>query len=194
MGGDLSEIDSVAADLRFVRDAVARKEHEGTATPMWVPILWGVVALVGCVINDFNPRYAPLYWGVVPLLAFAASWVVGGRQAVTMGEYDRETGAKLGLHWSSIFYGAVPVVCLAVAGKIGGQEVGQLLILISGVVYVLAGVHFDRRWMLPGIVMIAGAALLTYVTRYGWTALGVLLFAALTISFARPAARRVARG
>ena len=190
----MSEIDSVAADLRFVKDAVARKEHESMATPMWVPILWGSVALAGCVINDFNPRYAPLYWGVVPLLAFAASWLIGGRQAVAIGEYDRETGAKIGLHWSSIFYAAVPVVCLAAAGKIDGQETGQLLILISGLVYFLAGVHFDRRWMLPGIVMIAGAALLTYVTRYGWTTLGVLLFFALTLGFARPAPRRVARG
>jgi hypothetical protein len=120
--------------------------------------------------------------------------VVGGRAAVAMGEYDRETGARMGLHWSSIFYGAVPVVCLAIAGKINGQETGQLLLLISGLVYFLAGVHFDRRWMLPGVVMIAGAALLTYLTRYGWTVLGVALFATLTLGFARSTAPRVARG
>ena len=60
--------------------------------------------------------------------------------------------------------------------------------------YFLAGVHFDRRWMPSGIVMMLGPALLTSVTRYGWTMLGVLLFIALTVGFARPAPapRRVA--
>ena len=184
----MSEIDSVAADLHFVRDVVARKEQDANRTPIWIPVLWGAVALAGCVINDFNPRYSWMYWGIVPILAFLASWLIGGRAAMAMGEYDRETGIRVGLHWSSIFYGAVPVVCLAFAGRIDGQEAGQLLILVSGIVYFLAGVHFDRRWMLSGIVMILGAALLTYVTRYGWTMLGVLLFIALTVGFSRPAA------
>ncbi len=183
----MSEINSVAADLRFVKDAVARKEFDANRTPMWIPALWGTVALAGCVINDFNPRYSWLYWGSVPMIAFVATWLVAGRAGRAMGEYDRETGIRVGLHWSSIFYGAIPVVCLAFAGKIDGQEAGQLLILISGIVYFLAGVHFDRRWMLSGIVMILGAALLTYVTRYGWTTLGVLLFIALTVGFSRPA-------
>ncbi|MDQ3440064.1 MAG: hypothetical protein M3478_06905 [Planctomycetota bacterium] len=183
----MSEINSVAADLRFVKDAVARKELDATRTPMWIPALWGTVALAGCVINDFNPRYSWLYWGSVPTSAFVATWLIAGRAGLAMGEYDRETGIRVGLHWSSIFYGAIPVVCLAFAGKIDGQEAGQLLILISGIVYFLAGVHFDRRWMLSGIVMILGAALLTYVTRYGWTTLGVLLFIALTVGFSRPA-------
>ena len=111
-----------------------------------------------------------------------------GEILTSRGDYDRATGVRFGLHWSSIFYGAIPVVCLAFAGKINGQEAGQLLILISGLVYFLAGVHFDRRWMLSGIVMIFGAALLTYVTRYGWTTLGVLLFIALTVGFSRYAA------
>jgi hypothetical protein len=183
----MSEIDSVAADLHFVKDAVARKERDANRTPIWIPVLWGTVALAGCVINDFNPRFSWMYWGVVPPLAFLASWLIGGRAALATGEYDRDTGIRVGLHWSSIFYGAIPVVCLAFAGRINGQEAGQLLILVSGIVYFLAGVHFDRRWLLSGIVMILGAALLTYVTRYGWTTLGVLLFIALTVGFSRPA-------
>lgn len=184
----MSEMNSVAADLQFVKDAVERKERDANRTPMWIPVLWGFVVLAGCLINDFNPRYAWTYWGVVPGLAFLASWMIGGRAALASGEYDRTTGIRVGLHWSTIFCGAVPVVCLAFAGRIDGQEAGQLLILVSGIVYFLAGVHFDRRWMLSGIVMILGAALLTYVTRYGWTTLGVLLFIALTVGFSHHAA------
>jgi hypothetical protein len=67
---------------------------------------------------------------------------------------------------------------------------GQLLILISGIVYYLGGVHFDRRWMAPGLVMMAGAVLLTFLPRGGWTLVGVLTFLSLVISFWRdPKAR-----
>jgi hypothetical protein len=57
---------------------------------------------------------------------------------------------------------------------------------VSGIVYFLAGVHFDRRWLWPGLVMIVGAGVLTYVTHFGWTTLGVLLFIALIVGFSLP--------
>jgi hypothetical protein len=38
-----------------------------------------------------------------------------------------------------------PSISLDNLGKINGQEAGQLLVLVSGIVYFLAGVHFDRR-------------------------------------------------
>lgn len=187
----MSEAESIAADLRFVRDAVQRKDDDGGRTPLWIPFTWGLVALAGCVVNDFAPRYAWAFWGVVPALAFLACWIIGGRAALAIGEYDRESGVRIGLHWSSIFYAAIPVVCLAFTGRIGGYVAGQLLILISGLVYFLAGVHFDRRWMPAGIVMMLGAAVLTFLTRYGWTALGVSLLLALVVGFSRPARPRV---
>ena len=44
------------------------------------------------------------------MIGFLACWLIGGRAAMAMGEYDRETGIRVGLHWSSIFYAAIPVV------------------------------------------------------------------------------------
>ena len=73
-------MDSAAADLRFVKDAVARKELNGASTPVWLPAMWGVIVLAGCVVNDFNPRFAWTYRGTAPRVGFLASWVLGGRQ------------------------------------------------------------------------------------------------------------------
>jgi hypothetical protein len=182
----MPEVESVAADLRFVKDALDRKQREVRRTPVAIPILWGLIALAGCCINDFNPRYSWTYWGIVPVIGFLLSWLIGGSAMFKAGEYDRETGVRIGLHWGSIFLAAVPVWLLACAGKIDGQEAGQLLILVSGIVYLLAGVHFDRRWLWPGLVMMVGAGVLTYVTRFGWTALGVMLFVALIVGFSMP--------
>lgn len=179
----MTDADAIAADLQFVKDAVTRRDRETRRTPIAIPILWGTIALAGCLINDFNPRYAWAYWGVVPVIGFFLSWLIGGRAAFSTGDYDSATGIRMGLHWGSIFFAALPIWLMAWAGKIGGQEAGQLLILVSGIVYFLAGVHFDRRWMAPGFVMMLGAAVLTYVTRYGWTVLGVMLFVALVVSF-----------
>src|SRR3954464_8814260 len=174
----MGEVESVAADLRFVKDAVERKEQSSRRTPVAIGVLWGTIALAGCLINDFNPRYAWTYWGVVPVIGFWVSWWIGGRAVFSSGDYDRGMGIRTGLHWGSIFLAALPIWLLALAGKIDGQEAGQLLILVSGIVYFLAGVHLDQRWMWPGLVMMVGAAALTYVTHYGWTMLGVMLFVA----------------
>ena len=44
--------------------------------------------------------------------------------------------------------------------------------------------------MVPGLVMMAGAGLLSFVQHGGWTAVGVMTFLALVISFWRaPKAR-----
>ena len=105
----MTDADAIAADLQFVKDAVTRRDRETRRTPIAIPILWGTIALAGCLINDFNPRYAWAYWGVVPVIGFFLSWLIGGRAAFSTGDYDSATGIRMGLHWGSIFFAALPI-------------------------------------------------------------------------------------
>jgi hypothetical protein len=77
----------------------------------------------------------------------------------------------------------VPAVLLAVSGKIDGWQVGQLSILISGLVYYMAGVHFDRRYLLPGAAMMLSSAILCLTFPFVWTACGLLMAGSLIGSF-----------
>lgn len=181
----MAEAEQVAGDLQFVRQAVERRERAGAGsrTPLAIPVLWGFIVLAGCVWIDLSPRNCWIYWMIAPPIGFALSRLIGGRAAFALGEYDADEGKRMGLHWSSIFIGSVPVVLLALAGKLNGQAMGQLLILISGIVYYLGGVHFDRRWMLPGLVMMLGAGALTFSWPFAWTTLGVAIFLSLVVGF-----------
>jgi hypothetical protein len=179
----MSETEQLAQDLEFVRDAVERRGRKPAATPFAIGLLWGLIALAGCVFNDFDPRHCWIYWLCVPPVGYAVSTMIGGRQAFALGEWDHELGMRHAMHWSCLFWVGIPIILLAVTGRINGWTMGQLMLLLSGVVYYLAGVHLDRRFLVPGIALVAGAAALTYVTRYAWTVVGVVVCVSLVVSF-----------
>jgi hypothetical protein len=188
----MTEADRAASDLEFVRQVVERRGDRRNLSPRWLGIMWGTIILIGCTWNDVHPRTCWMFWAVAPTVAWVLSSVLLGKDAFMMGEWDAATGQKMGLHWSTCFFAAVPILLMAFAGKINGYQMGQLLILVSGIVYYLGGVHFDRRWMVPGLVLMAGAVVLTFVPRGGWTLVGVLAFLALVISFWREPKARLA--
>ena len=183
----------VAADLEFVKQAVERREREGRSrlSPRWLGVMWGMIVLAGCTWNDLSPQTCWVFWAIVPPLAWGTSSALLGKQAFITGEYDAATGRRMGLHWSTCFFAGMPVVLLALARRIDWYTMGQLLILISGIVYYLGGVHFDRRWIAPGLVMMVGAAALTYVHRGIWTAVGAATCVALVAGFWREPGRTV---
>jgi hypothetical protein len=69
----------------------------------------------------------------------------------------------------------------AVIPGLRGTVGGQLIVVMIGLVYFLAGVHFDRNLLWLGPVLVAGGVLVGLVPRYGWTGLGVVIAAGLVI-------------
>lgn len=190
----MTEANRAASDLEYVRQVVERRGEKRNLSPRWLGIMWGTLVLIGCTWNDVHPQTCWMFWAVVPTVAWVLSTVFLGKEAFMMGEWDARTGQRMGMHWSTCFFAGVPVVMMAFAGRIGGCEMGQLLILISGIVYYLGGVHFDRRWMVPGLVMMVGSVVPTFVNRGGWTAVGVMTFLALVVSFWRAPKARAEEG
>ena len=70
---------------------------------------------------------------------------------------------------------------LAAKHRVSGQGVGQVATLVVGIVYFLAGVHLDRRWMPSGLLLIIGSAAITFVPRFPWTVLGVVVSLAVVL-------------
>jgi uncharacterized membrane protein len=60
-----------------------------------------------------------------------------------------------------------------------GQITGQVSVVMFGIVYFLAGVHFDRSFLWLGPVLIVGGIVVGLVPHYGWSALGVVIAAGL---------------
>jgi hypothetical protein len=176
----MTESQQLHDDLRFVRRAVARRGML-EPTPRAIPVLWGLFILVAFTLLDFNLRAAMWTFAVAAPLLGVASGLIGAVQGRRQGQVDQRAGRLHALHWGTIFLAMLPLAVLAARHRVSGEGVGQVATLLVGVVYFLGGVHFDRRWMPSGLLLIIGSAAITFVPRYPWTILGGVVCLALIL-------------
>ena len=175
----MTETQQLHEDLRFVRRAVARRAAD--PTPRAIPLMWGAFILVAFALLDVNLRAAGWLFAVAAPILGVSSWLVGALHGRRHGELDRRAGTRHALHWGTIFLSMLALVVLAATRRVTGEGVGQVATLVVGIVYFLAGVHFDRRWMPSGLLLIIGSAAITFVPRYPWTVLGVVVSLAVVL-------------
>jgi hypothetical protein len=58
--------------------------------------------------------------------------------------------------------------------------------------YFTAGLHLDRSFLWIGLLMGAGAVVVTFVSLYAWTAVGIVLAASLIVAGVREGRSREA--
>ena len=170
--------EQVKEDLHYVAGAVERDRRQGM--PRSIGLLWAVFTLGGMAGLDWDPRTAGLFFLVGAPLLYLVSVKLGMRSALAAGVRDRETGRRHVLHWASIFLGMAAITFIARANGLSGEVFGQLMTMLVGLVYFLAGVHFRISvflWLGP--LAMAGAGAVSYVDRWGWTLLGVLIAAGI---------------
>ncbi len=171
-------------DLHYVIGAVERDRPQ--AMPRSIGLLWAVFMLGGLAGLDWDPRTAGLFLLVGGPLLYLVSMKLGMRSALAAGVRDREMGRRHMLHWASIFLGMGAITLIALANGLSHEVFGQLTGMVVGLVYFLAGVHFRISvflWLGP--LAMAGAALVGYFDRWGWTLLGVLMAAGVVAATMR---------
>ncbi|HXH00712.1 MAG TPA: hypothetical protein VNI56_00770 [Xanthomonadaceae bacterium] len=166
-------------DLDYVANAVRRRDRL-TGVPA-IYFLWAAITLVGFALPDFAPAAAGRFWLVAGFGGGLLSWWLGARDARRSGVIDRELGRRYGLHWSVGGLGFLVCVLPVVAGRV---EVGigvSNFLLVSGLVYALAGVHLERPLLWCGLLMLAAyVVLVIFAPPYTWSLTGVAMAVALT--------------
>ena len=167
----MNQLEQVEGDLRFVRGALAASDRPKSPAALYffwaAAVLVGFVlvdsrqALVGPVLDGRGPcrlrrQRAP---GLAPRAA-NGSGVHRGRPAapVALGRHagrDRAGHADAGPRHAAV----------------GSLNAVILLILAFG--YFTAGVHGERAFLWVGALMGAGYVLVTLVSAYAWTMVGV---------------------
>jgi hypothetical protein len=190
----VTEINQLHDDLRFVRDVVTRGDPPARG-PAGIYLLWAVYVLVGYTLIDVQPRASGWFFLVAGVLGGIGSWFIGRRVARREGAYDRREARRALLHW-----GAGIVLAIACAMALGavmpalrGQAVGQLVVVMIGLVYFLAGVHFDPNFLWLGPVLMVGGIVVGFVPHYGWTALGAVIALGLVVPTLLPSRRAAGR-
>ena len=190
----MTEIHQLHDDLRFVRDAVALGDPPARG-PAAIYVVWAVYVLVGYTLLDVDSRAAGWFFLVGGVLGGVASALLARRARRKDGAYDRREVRRTLLHWGAgiVLAIACAMALAAVMPALRGQPSGQLIVVMIGLVYFLAGVHFDPNFLWLGPILMVGGVLVGFVPRFGWTALGAVIALGLVIPTLLPA-RRAAGG
>ena len=166
-------------DLKYLGGLV--KRSEGDSSPFAIYLLWALMVLVGFALVDFAPRRVGVFWSIGGPLGGVASAILGYRHSLRVGQLNREEGLRHLWHWGGMMVAIGLAVPLALA-SVDWQALSRVILLIVALSYFLAGVHLERplRWI--GALMMAGYVALFFLTRYGWTIVGILVAVGLIVS------------
>jgi len=185
-----ANVERVGEDLAYVRGALDRRRRS-FYLPLPIAVLWGLGCLVGLGICDFLPRVAGWFWMIGSPTGFVVAFLYFWRFGDRSGEVDWRFAKRQILHWGGLTVAIGVLFLMAYFNRLPGRAIGQLALLLVGLGYFLAGVHFGRAWMWPGVLMVAGAVATLMIVAYVWTVLGVSLCVGL---IAPAAARRRGNG
>ena len=170
-----SQPESLNADLAFVAAAVKRSRRR--ALPVGIAAAWALYVAIGYAWTDYNPRTCGWFFLLAWPAALAASGYFG-RRGPCVGRCGSREAWRVCIHFMSILLAGGAIAGLAFTQGIDGMLIGQLIAMACGLVYFLAGVHYNARFYGLGVLLMAGAVLVKYATGYGWTILGLLTAAA----------------
>jgi hypothetical protein len=169
------------SDVNFVREVIARSEDH--RSPGTVLLLWAALILVGFPLVDFAPRYSGLFWMIAGPVGGVVSFVLGRRESLRSG-LIRKSGFRYTVHWLALM-GAILLLLLSQLSRHGAfsdASLGQIILLIVALTYVLAGVHLDRPLLWAGLLMAVGYVVLLFVATYTWTIIGVVVSIGMVLS------------
>lgn len=146
-----------------------------------------VLSIVGVGVADFSAQRALGYWlAMVPI--FAAVNVYGGWSRAK--RLEQPTGWIIGkqlLHWASLALAIYLVHLLQEqgTGRLNNETAGLVALLALALTTLLAGIHFDWRFAVLGVVLGLLVLLAAILEAYLWLAILIGLVGAALILFLR---------
>jgi hypothetical protein len=172
----MTHSDQIRDDLSFVRDVVARRDRQPFhfTAPYYI---WAVYVLIGYSLLDINVGWAnwSFFLGWFP--AGMATGIARRMWVRKHGELDRVRSKRAKMHfmWGSLLAIAAVIGLACCVPVFRGPIIGQVMVILFGIIYFLAGVHFDRSFLWLGPVLVVGGIVVGFVPHYGWTVLGAVI-------------------
>lgn len=174
-------------DLDFVASAVRR--HDRSSGVPAIYFLWAAIIAIGFALPDFAPRQAGPFWLIAGIGGGLLSWWLGVRAARRSGINDVATGRRYGLHWLIGGIGFLLVLLPVIVGRLAIGDAVPGFLLLSGLLYALAGVHLERPLLWSGLLMLAAyVVLVVFAPPYTWTITGIVI--AISLAWAGLQSRR----
>src|SRR4051812_21389898 len=94
----MSEPHEIGEDLRFVRDAVSRRDRPARG-PVAIYYVWAAYVMIGYAMIDLAPRQAGWFFLIGGIAGGVLSGVIGTRAQAILGQRDRAQGRRMARHW-----------------------------------------------------------------------------------------------
>jgi hypothetical protein len=130
-----------------------------------------VLAIVGMAVADFSAQSGLSYWLVVVPLFGAVSVYSGWRGARARGENVGSVLLRQLLHWGALILAMYLIYVLEGTGRLNREDAGLVALLALALSTVLAGVHFDWRLGVLGILLALAAACAALIEEFFWVLL-----------------------
>ena len=133
-------------------------------------VLVALVALsiVGIAVTDFSRQYGLWYWlAMVPVFG-AASIYAGWSRARGQGQTRVVIVRTQVLHWGSLALAISLIYWLETAGRVTHEDAGLIALIAVALTTFLAGVHFEWRMLVLGLVLGVAAAVAVLVQEFLW--------------------------
>jgi hypothetical protein len=169
----MSDANQLQQDLHYVREVVDRADRSphGRVAIYWI---WALYVLIGYPLMDFAPRYAGPFFALGIIVGVAATLFLKRR-------YKNLAGVRPKRDRSNLFWwGGLALIILCSIGisivipHMTAKASGQITVILVGLFYFLAGVHYDRNFLWLGPFLCVAGVLVGFVPHYGWTALGIV--------------------
>ncbi|MDO5505921.1 MAG: hypothetical protein Q4F49_06490 [Pseudoxanthomonas suwonensis] len=178
----MSTHEQLKDDLDYVAAAVRRSEPTSGGLPL-VYLFWAIAIGIGFALPDFAPRLAGWYWMVVGIGGGVGTMLYANHVERRGGVDNTKNGRLWGLHFGIGGLGWMGVVLQMLSGRIPPEAGAPSFLLVTGLVYALAGVHLDRPMLWSGLLALAGFALMQLLPMpYLWTTTGVLMALSLGLA------------
>jgi len=142
-----------------------------------------VLSLVGIGVSDFSLKFGFWYWlAMVPVFGGASLYHEWKKQR-KKGEHSGTLLSRHLFHWLGLLAVVYLVHVLQSTGRMNQEDAGLVLLLALALTVFLAGVHFNWRFAVLGIVLGTAVAVAAMVDQYFWIMTVPLLLGALVVIF-----------
>lgn len=154
----------------------------------WNELLLALLVLAsigGIAVSDFTVTYGLRYWAAMVPLFGAVSLFGSWSRTRARGHSATDILRRQILHWLTLLLAMVLIYVLQTTGRMNDEDAGLVAMLALSITTFLAGVHFDWRFSVVGILLGATVVFAAFMEEYFWVLLVPAVLAGVTVVFWR---------
>lgn len=148
----------------------------------WIYSILVILSVGGVAIMDYSVKYGFWYWLAMAVVFGAASIGLAWKSDQDTPGDQSERVKKQALHWGTLIVGILLVFLMQNAQVINASTSGLMALLLLSITAALAGVHFNWRMAVVGLILAATFVAAVLAETFFWYLL-IIAFVAVIVIF-----------